>query len=331
MDVFSDWSDAQSATPEAQPAAPSRPSLPLAECGDAQIQLDWNDVTGADSYQLYRSTSSSTPGSDPSGLINRSSSSYTDMDVANGTTYYYWARARGAGGNGAWSNRVSCRPMAVPPPAAPSLAVDLCGNARIELDWNSITGDTSYQLYRSTSSSTPGSNPSGLIPVSGSRYTDNERGERHHTYYYWVRARGAVGDGAWKQPRFVSSGSPSTSANRTTITVHARPYPYGFDRHSDCLPSGCDVERYHRSDTIRHRVGQVRGRTVAIVIRHRNRNKNNRAYLLSKSRWRFRVRARSAVETTDYDVRMNVERTPTFVLQIPTGLTLSARWDPEHF
>ena len=196
MDVFSDWSGAESATPEAPPPPPSRPNLQLDECGDAQIQLGWNNVTGADSYQLYKSTSSSTPGDDPSGLITRSSSSYTDTNVVNGTTYYYWVRARGPGGNSAWSNRVSCRPMAILPPPVPSLAVDLCGDARIELDWSNVTGADSYQLYKSTSPSTPGDDPSGLITRSSSSYTDTSV-VNGTTYYYWVRARGPGGNSAW--------------------------------------------------------------------------------------------------------------------------------------
>ena len=219
MDVFSDWSDAESATPEAPPPPPGRPTLRLDECGNAQIQLDWNNVRGADSYQLYRSTSSSTPGSDPSGLIVRVSSSYTDTRVENGTTYYYWVRARGAGGNSEWSNRVSCRPEAPPPPPVPSLAVDVCGNVRIELDWNDVTGADSYQLYRSTSSSTPGSDPlSGLIAVSASRYTDTSVANGT-TYYYWVRTRGLGGDSGWSNRVSCRPIAPTAPPTPTTTRV----------------------------------------------------------------------------------------------------------------
>ncbi|HID69273.1 MAG TPA: hypothetical protein EYP35_02160 [Desulfobacterales bacterium] len=55
-----------------------------------EITLDWNCVATADSYKLFRSTSTATTGND---IYSGSALRYTDTDATTGITYYYRIKA----------------------------------------------------------------------------------------------------------------------------------------------------------------------------------------------------------------------------------------------
>ena len=52
-----------------------------------RILLQWGNMTGVTSYNVYRGTSPGGEGSTP--LVNVSSPTYIDRGVTSGTTYYY--------------------------------------------------------------------------------------------------------------------------------------------------------------------------------------------------------------------------------------------------
>lgn len=59
---------------------------------DSQVSLDWDDVTGAESYTLERADDDAfTTGL--TTVYTGSTSTYTDTEVTNGTTYYYRVKA----------------------------------------------------------------------------------------------------------------------------------------------------------------------------------------------------------------------------------------------
>jgi len=69
------------------PFAP--PSELAGTSGDSQIELNWSAATGAESYSIYRDTSS-TEGVEGDPLkTGVSDAAYTDTTAKNGTKYYY--------------------------------------------------------------------------------------------------------------------------------------------------------------------------------------------------------------------------------------------------
>lgn len=77
---------------------PAAPSGLEATSADGHVQLDWEAVSDAHGYTVYRSTSpTSGPSDDPleQGVV---SASYVDLEVVNGTTYYYRVTAVGVDG-----------------------------------------------------------------------------------------------------------------------------------------------------------------------------------------------------------------------------------------
>ena len=95
-------------TPVTAAAAPSGFS---ANPGNGQVTLTWAAVSGATSYNLYRSTIS---GAGKSGIrIAGVSSGYADTGLTNGTVYYYVVTTVSAGGESVASSQVSATPQSV--------------------------------------------------------------------------------------------------------------------------------------------------------------------------------------------------------------------------
>jgi hypothetical protein len=93
--------------------APATPTGLSATAGSGNVTLGWNGVTGATSYNVYRSTATGAEGATAykSGLA---APTFGDTGVVNGTTYYYRVSAVNANGESAQSAEASARPGTVP-------------------------------------------------------------------------------------------------------------------------------------------------------------------------------------------------------------------------
>ena len=89
--------------------APPAPGNMTAIAGNGQVNLSWSALSGATSYNLYRSTTSNAEATPPiaGGLTG---TSYIDSSLTPGTTYYYKAVAQNASGQSGWSNEASATP-----------------------------------------------------------------------------------------------------------------------------------------------------------------------------------------------------------------------------
>jgi fibronectin type 3 domain-containing protein len=86
---------------------------------DGAIGLDWDAVSAADAYRVYRSTSSGVDASGSPLNTGISSAEYVDESAENGTKYYYLVTAVATeGGENAESNtssEVEKTPFSDPP------------------------------------------------------------------------------------------------------------------------------------------------------------------------------------------------------------------------
>lgn len=97
-------------TPLAAPAAPT--NLTAAATGGV-VQLAWTASANASSYSVYRGTAAGAESA--TALVSGIAAvSYTDMNIANdGTTYYYYVKAVGVGGTSPASVEVAAKPIDV--------------------------------------------------------------------------------------------------------------------------------------------------------------------------------------------------------------------------
>jgi fibronectin type 3 domain-containing protein len=92
-------------------ALPGVPTGLSATGGAGQARLSWNTSSGAATYNLKRSTTSGGPYTPVAGTTG---TTFTNVGLANGTTYYYVVSAANANGESANSAQVSVTPVVTP-------------------------------------------------------------------------------------------------------------------------------------------------------------------------------------------------------------------------
>jgi fibronectin type 3 domain-containing protein len=140
-------------------------------------KITWSAVSGAESYRVYRKTSSG----NWSLIGTTKSTSYTDTNCKNSTLYYYTVRAvRTNSGITAysWYNSGMC-----------SLTMPVLTNVNSTdtnkniITWSAVTGASSYSVYRKTSNGSW----SFIGNTKTTSYTDSNC-KNSTLYYYTVRA-----------------------------------------------------------------------------------------------------------------------------------------------
>ncbi|MBD3228995.1 MAG: hypothetical protein GF329_12470 [Candidatus Lokiarchaeota archaeon] len=161
------------------------PILPIID-PDGTITLDWNNVTNATSYYIYRNSSIITTLDSLTPINTVSDSNYTDGLTINGI-YYYVIVASDGWANSSISNCENVT-IAIPPdnPVLDPILPTIDPDGTITLDWNNVTNAISYYIYRDTSTITTLDSLTPIDTVSDSNYTDTIT--TNGQYYYVIVA-----------------------------------------------------------------------------------------------------------------------------------------------
>ncbi len=162
------------------------------------INLDWYDVSGVTLYQVQ--VDNNPDFSNPEIDIQPSSSGYTASGLAEGTTYYWRARAYNSCGWGNWSDtrNLTTEEGGCPPPSSPILDIPADGASNLSvpvlLDWYDVSGASLYQVQVDDNSDF--SSPRISVQPSSSSYS--AYGLDSGMMFYWrVRAYNECGWGSW--------------------------------------------------------------------------------------------------------------------------------------
>ncbi len=124
--------------------------------GSGGVNISWQLVSGATSYNVYRSTVSGAL-STKSIIGNVRSSSYLDATAVTGTTYYYQITSVDSNGESAPSAEMTV--TAGPPVPGPVTGLTVtAGDAKATLSWSAVSGATSYNIYYTHTSA------GGIVP-----------------------------------------------------------------------------------------------------------------------------------------------------------------------
>jgi autotransporter-associated beta strand protein len=186
-----------------------------ATAGNGQVNLSWTASERGTSYTIMRGTGS---GNETTMVANNvTGTTYTDMGVTNGVTYYYVVVAvTSTGGSSPNSNEASAAP--VPPvPSAPAGLFAGPANGEALLTWQPSPNATSYIVLRGTASG--GETTVAASNVTTDSYNNNGLANGT-TYYYVVEAANLSGaSGASNEASVI----PTTSGPATPTNLAALP------------------------------------------------------------------------------------------------------------
>lgn len=175
---------------------PSAPVMASASIGMATVvQVIWNSVTGAQTYKLYRSTSSSF--SNPVAIANVAETSFLDT-VPTDSVYYYKCKAVNIAGESSLSStpKSGYRLSVSSPPVPVSLYVSDDVSTYIYMYWSmtsNIPMVSQYKIYRSTIQG----GPFQLIDsTSGASYIDYVPKTYPDSYWYYITSWNPAGESA---------------------------------------------------------------------------------------------------------------------------------------
>lgn len=154
----------------------------IVSVSENQLDVSWSAVTGATGYVVYRSTELNGTYTEV-GATTASQTTFSDITVTAGVTYYYKIKAVDAYNNSSiFSSAASGCAVAKPAIISTTWNADRTG---IQVDWKPSPAEvTGYELYRS-SYSNPAVQTKVAI-VSGTSYFDTNL-DASETYYYRVR------------------------------------------------------------------------------------------------------------------------------------------------
>ncbi len=148
------------------------------------IEVKWDEVDGADSYSLYRSTDN---GQQFVLLAEGKELSYQDTDIQTNAVYQYYVCASALINEqvvfGDPSNTVKqYTPLAIPVISA----VKNASYNTLRVEWSAVAGATGYQVYRNTAKDGEYSLISELTDGAATAYSDATC-EVGKVYYYYIK------------------------------------------------------------------------------------------------------------------------------------------------
>lgn len=154
--------------------------------GDGTVTVAWTPVDAADSYTLYWDDQADLAPETATVVPDITASEYTVTGLQNGDPYWFAVSAVYPLRESGWSD---VRAITLPPSAVSSLTCT-AGDGVVTVDWDSVHGATSYNVYRGTQ---PAFDLADAVEFEGvvAPY-DDASVVNELTYYYAVEA---VGDG----------------------------------------------------------------------------------------------------------------------------------------
>ena len=172
-------------------APPSGTRADLGEASD-HINVYWNKVPNAYSYEIYRTVNSNGMGAEKIGSVTSDRSQFRNniLDSEQGTEFYYTVYAKNSVGNYSAQSTLGLGYGLVegaPGQVQNVQIVDGRGAENsISISWSSVaaTSTVSYTIYRSSSQD---SALTKLATVTSTTYTDNRNLKNNIYYYYQVQ------------------------------------------------------------------------------------------------------------------------------------------------
>jgi len=201
----SDFSPMANGIPLASYAVPVTPSTPSVILSNGQITVTWSAVEGASAYEIWKGTSTNSASATKYGDDITESLSVTVDSLSNGTTYYFWVKAKNSIGTSGFSPYVSGKHIT--DASTPTL---VSANGQITVSWSSLTGADQYEVFCGTST-TPPQTATKTVTSTSTTISSLTNGT---TYSIWVRGKNTTGTGVMS-----NAASAKPIGNMEAVTV----------------------------------------------------------------------------------------------------------------
>jgi hypothetical protein len=163
-----------------------------ATTGDGQVQLSWDSVSGATSYNVYYGTDSGVNTASAKKVTGLTTISTSVTGLTNQTTFYFIVTAVTSTGETSPSVTLSATPTGTSASTSTSTAVTgvtatKVGAGQIQVSWAAVTGAISYNVYYGTNSSVNTSSSTNVQGITGTSTTISGLATGV-TYYFIVTA-----------------------------------------------------------------------------------------------------------------------------------------------
>ena len=194
-----------------------------------RVSVTWSSSSGAEEYEVWRNTTDSSASASRIAE-NVPGTVFSDYSASSGQAYFYWVKAKNdAGTTGFSSSNSGYRQVGTPSAPIGVSASDGTYTDKVRVTWNSVSGATSYEVWRHTSNSSGSATRIGNSVTSTSY--DDITASAGQTYYYWAKAKNAGGTSGFSssnsgyrqdsidtQQPTVQITSPTTAATYTSPT-----------------------------------------------------------------------------------------------------------------
>ncbi|MDD3748536.1 MAG: hypothetical protein PHX35_04185 [Candidatus Bipolaricaulis anaerobius] len=186
------------------PSAPTGVSASQGTFTD-RVRVTWQASPRASAYHVYRGTAATGPFT---MIAVVEGTSYDDVEVTLGQTYWYKLRACNSEGCSVLSSADVSGYAASQVPSAPEdvTASDETEDGKVVVSWQAVAGATSYLIYRALAADAA---PLLVGTVTETTYEDTAV-EADTAYWYWVRACNETGCSPLSSP---DSGSPGAGGD----------------------------------------------------------------------------------------------------------------------
>jgi hypothetical protein len=156
-----------------------------------KVEVTWSASLGAESYKVYRATSSDT-GATKTLLGTTTDTFFDDTTAVPQKTYYYWVKALNAIG----SSKFSAYDKGYRSDGSPLVPTNVSASDgiytdRVEVTWTASLRAESYKVYRARSKD-PGPTKKLLGTTTDILFNDTTA-VPGKIYYYWVKASNTIG------------------------------------------------------------------------------------------------------------------------------------------